>query len=194
MLRLLFAVVTFVAALAVAAPVFAHSEPAQITPGDGAVVTTPPGEIVITMSQDMARTAGANDIDVIDEEGNEVTVVAAVIDNATRRTLSVPLPSNLESGKYRVLWKTLSDEDGDTASGELSFRYDPAGIDFPGQVNLREELGAPTAEAGNSGAAAPPVIVGGGGGGASWILVTAVGAGMFALGAGVTFVLIQRKP
>ncbi|MGK2965253.1 MAG: copper resistance CopC family protein [Tepidiformaceae bacterium] len=178
------------AALIVASVVFAHAEPERVTPGNGAVVTTAPGEVVIQMTQDMARQPGANDIDVFDEQGNEVTGIAAVIDNATRRVLSVPLPIGLEPGTYRIRWKTLSDEDGDTEDGELTFKYDPAGPAFAGQENLREEVVAPTTEGGE---AAPPVLIASGDDGASWILVTAVGAAMFALGCGVTFIAIQKR-
>ncbi|HET7738022.1 MAG TPA: copper resistance CopC family protein [Tepidiformaceae bacterium] len=190
-MRLVVACAGGLAALILASAVFAHAEPERVTPGNGAVVTTAPGEIVIEMTQDLARQPGANDIDVFDDQGNEVTGIAAVIDNATRRVLSVPLPVGLRPGTYRIRWKTLSDEDGDTADGELTFRYDPAGPAVAGQENLRDDVAVPTPEAGQ---AAPPVLISSGDDGASWILVTAVGVAMFALGCGVTFVAIQKRP
>jgi hypothetical protein len=44
--------------------VFAHAEPAQVKPGLGANVTTVPTQVEIVMTQEMARRADANDIDV----------------------------------------------------------------------------------------------------------------------------------
>lgn len=175
------------------ASVFAHAEPVRVTPGDGAVLTRLPTEIVITMSQELARQAGANDIDVVDAAGNEVTVVAAIIDNGNRRILRVPMPPSLEPGLYTVRWKTLSDEDGDTDAGELSFEYDPQGAPSEGRVELRDDIAVPETTA--TMVAAPlPVTLQGDDGGLSWVLVAAVGTGAFVLGCGVTYVIVQKRP
>src|SRR6185436_1659036 len=113
------------AALAVATVAFAHAEPATVSPGDGAVLNSSPATVVIEMSQEMTRREGANDIDVLDAAGTEVTTVAATVDNNDRKKLSVPLPANLPAGKYVVNWKTVSADDGDSANGQLSFTIDP---------------------------------------------------------------------
>jgi copper transport protein len=169
----------------------AHAEPAKVTPGDGAVLNTPPSQVEITMSQEMARSGGQNDIDVFDASGKEVTAVAAVIDNGDRRKLSVPLPSNLSPGTYTVRWKTLSADDGDAANGTLTFTYDPAQTPSPGRQDLRPDLlGNATVETGST---SPPAAFGGGGG-TSWVLVAAVGVATFVLGSGGTFLLIQKRP
>ncbi|PFG74895.1 copper resistance CopC family protein [Tepidiforma thermophila] len=173
------------AALGWFAAAFAHAEPERATPGDGAVLNTPPGEIVLVMTQEMARQAGANDIDVLDAQGNEVTREPAVIDPADRRRLSVRLPADLPPGEYVVRWKTLSAEDGDTATGELRFRVDPSAAPERGRELLKESMlgGGPTP------AAVPPPAVTGGAGEVGWVLVAAVGAVLFVfgLGAGVVF-------
>jgi methionine-rich copper-binding protein CopC len=174
------------------ATAFAHAEPARVRPGLGAVVTTPPPIIEIEMTQEMARQEGANDIDVFDEAGREVTTVAAAIDNANRKLLSVAMPSQLEAGQYVVRWRTLSADDGDADEGEYAFRYDPNGTADPGQEQLKEEPATPTATATTDGGAAP--LPGGGGGGTSWVLVASVAVGMFVLGSGTTFLLVQRRP
>lgn len=176
------------------ASVFAHAEPALVAPGSEAVLNEPPTQIEIEMSQEMARREGANDIDVFNESGEEVTTVAAVIDNANRRKLSVPLPTSLPPGVYTVKWKTLSAEDGDPADGEYTFTIDPDGTAAPGKTNLRENL--PTAPAEEPGAQQPPaqnVDVSGGGAGTSWVLVTAVAVGCLVLGSGTTYLLVQKK-
>ena len=169
----------------------AHAEPAVIRPGDGAVLVAPPAEVVITMSQELFDRAGANDIDVLDSSGKEVTTVAAVIDRSDRTKLSVALPTALPTGTYTVKWKTLSAEDGDPAEGRLSFTYDPNGASNPGTEQLRKDiLGGETPGDGR----APSLSVGGSDNGVTWVLVAAVGIGMFVLGAGGTFLLVQRKP
>lgn len=179
-------------ALAVVVSAAAHAEPVKVKPGDGAVLNERPTGIEFQMSQELAREAGANDIDVFDADGHEVTAVAAVIDNADRSRLSVPLPADLLPGVYTVQWKTLSSEDGDPANGSIAFTYDPSAAPAAGKEVLREDL-----LGGNDagGATAAPVIdVGGDSAGVTWMLVAAVGVGMFAVGAGGTFLLVQKRP
>ncbi|MCL4241818.1 MAG: copper resistance protein CopC [Dehalococcoidia bacterium] len=180
-------------ALAVVALAAAHAEPVKVRPGDGAVLNERPAEVALDMSQEMAREAGANDIDVFDADGNEVSAVAAVIDNANRSRLTVPLPADLLPGRYTVEWKTLSSEDGDPASGTVSFTYDPAAAPAVGKEVLREDLLGGD-EPGGDVPAAQVVDIGGDAGGVTWVLVAAVGVAMFALGAGGTFLLVQKRP
>lgn len=168
----------------------AHAEPAKARPGDGAVLTSPPARVEIEMSQELARREGANDIDVFDASGAEVTTSPAVIDNADRRRISVSLPSPLAPGKYTVRWKSLSAEDGDTAEGALSFTYDPAGVASPGKETLREDL------LGLEETSEPPPaveVVPGESDGVTWVLVVAAALGMFVLGSGGTFLLVQKR-
>ncbi|MEX2081183.1 MAG: copper resistance protein CopC [Dehalococcoidia bacterium] len=191
-MRLASTVAAIGCALLSVATALAHAEPATVKPGHGAVVVEVPVEVVIVMSQDMARQAGASDIDVFDERGEEVTRIAAVIDNSDRRRISVPLPEDLAPGDYTVAWKTLSDEDGDADAGELSFRYDPAGTPDPGQEQLREDLVPPTQPPGD-GDNEPGLPVAGNETGRSWVLVLAVGAAMFVLGGGAGYLFVQKR-
>ncbi|WP_322796410.1 copper resistance protein CopC [Tepidiforma sp.] len=189
-LRLAAGAVGAVLALAAVASAAAHAEPVRATPGDGAVVTSPPPEIVLTMSQDLARQAGANDIEVLDAAGSDVTPGTAAIDPADRRRLSVALPADLAPGEYVVRWKTLSAEDGDPASGELRFRYDPAGTPNPGREVLKESvLGGATPAAA---APAPSAVGGGSDGDTSWVLVAAVAGAALVIGAGGMYLLTGK--
>jgi methionine-rich copper-binding protein CopC len=175
-------------AIAAVTSVFAHAEPATVQPGDGAVLAQPPTEVVIEMTQEMARQAGANDIEVFDPAARKITTVSAVIDNSDRKRISVPLPSGLAVGTYTVRWKTLSADDGDAANGQISFTFDPSKPASPGKENLVEVAAVPTAKA--------PATDGGfgsGGGGTSWVLLVAVAAGMLALGSGGTFLLVRKN-
>jgi methionine-rich copper-binding protein CopC len=183
-------------ALAAIAAAMAHAEPAIVSPGSGANVVSNPGQIQITMSQEMFDREGANDIDVIAEDGTEVTRVAAAVSRGDRRNISVALPADLQPGAYTVRWKTLSAEDGDTDEGEYTFTYDPSRPADPGQTNLREDVPAETPANGDNssdGPPAPAVGVSPGDDGMSWILVTAVGIAGLALGSGATFLLVQRR-
>ena len=171
---------TVVCALSMVLMVYAHAEPARVSPGSGAVVIEPPAEVVIEMSQEMHREAGV-----------EVTAVSAVVDNGNRRLLSVLMPGTLEPGRLTVRWKTLSSEDGDEAFGEYQFTFDPNGVADPGVEDVREDP-LPPAES----PTAPPgavIVADGGDGGVTWILVAAVGVGMLTLGSGVTFLLVQKR-
>jgi methionine-rich copper-binding protein CopC len=174
----------------------AHAEPAKVIPGLGANLVERPSQVEIVMTQDLARREGANDIDVLDSTGAEVTTIAAVIDNGDRRKISVPLPDDLKPGSYTVKWKTLSAEDGDAEDGEYVFVYDPSKPADPGRVELKEA--PPTVASGDGETGAPPAArtsptIGGGDDGMSWILVVAVGVAGLAIGGGATFLLVQRR-
>lgn len=190
----------FVAFLLGVASAFAHAEPASITPGAGAVLNEAPAQVIIVMSGEMAIRDGANDIDVFDAAGNEITVVAAIIDRSDRRRLTVALPSNLGPGKYTVKWKALSAEDGDPAEGppaddKITFTVDPAARANPGRTELRPDLLNPGGEetpAAENGQQSPAFSVTENEG-VTWVLVIAVGIAMFVVGAGGTFLLVQKR-
>ncbi|MBI5947725.1 MAG: copper resistance protein CopC [Chloroflexi bacterium] len=188
MRRLFFAAPAAIAALVVVTAVFAHAEPATVFPGDGAVLAAAPRSIMMTMTQELARQQGANDIDVVDAKGVEVTTEAAVISDTNRRLLSVNLPTSLPAGDYTVRWKTLSAEDGDGATGQTTFRIDPNAIPSPGKEVLKASvLGeTPTPAPGLADFAE-------GGGGTSWVLVTAVGLAALVAGAGAMYLLGPRR-
>lgn len=193
--RLLVFLVSLAGALSPVSLAAAHAEPARATPGDKAVVNTAPSEIVFEMSQEMARQEGQNDIDVLDAAGTEVTTIAAVIDNNDRQRLSVVLPSGLAPGTYTARWKTLSAEDGDPATGQTTFTYDPAATPSEGTVALRPDLlGGATSEATAAAPAPAALDLAGNDDGVTWVLVVAVGAAMFVLGAGGMFVFVRKQP
>ncbi len=167
--------------------VFAHAQPQTVKPGSGAVLNQAPSQIEMTMTETMARQGDANDIDVFDASGKEVTVVSAVIDNADRRKLSVPLPSDLAPGAYTVNWKTLSADDGDAANGSYTFIYNPAQSPSPGQEQLTPSLVGPdstpaASSFSNSSDAGTP-----------WVLLSSTAIGAFVLGGGLVFLLIQKR-
>lgn len=202
------ATATLVALLTVSAA-FAHAAPKTVSPGNGAVLSTPPTAVTIETVEDMARVAGANDIQVFDSSGKQVTTAPAVIKDTDRSNISVALPPGLAVGTYTVKWKTLSADDGDSASGTLSFTYDPSKPSSPGVVNLITPISgtaAATPAAATPSPAATPAqttatatvaavdtLTNGTPGSTSWVLVIAVGVGMLALGSGGTFLLVKKE-
>ena len=82
--------------LGVLTSVFADAGPVKFTPGDGAVLTAPPGEVSLDTLEEMSSTAGANDLIVDNAQGQKVTTSAASVD-AARLHMAVPLPAGLPS-------------------------------------------------------------------------------------------------
>jgi methionine-rich copper-binding protein CopC len=172
-----------------------------VKPGDGAVLNEGPSTIAISMSQEMFLREGANDIDVFDSAGREVTSVAAVVDRSDRRKLTVVIVQALEPGTYRVEWKTLSAEDGDAANGTLSFTLDPDADPDPGVEQLKEgppaTVPGENTTSGEGGAIdipPPAAALPGQQNGRSWVFVIAVGLISFTLGGGLTYLLVQKAP
>lgn len=192
-MRVIGPVASALLAIALVSSAMGHAEPQRVFPGVGAILVDRPAEVVLVMTQEMSREAGANDIDVFDDRGIEVTEVPASIDNADRRRLTVPLPASVAPGEYTVRWKTLSAEDGDTAEGSYRFTFDPTGTPSPGTEVVRDSLLGAAGED-NRDADTPPSLFESRDDGVTWVLVVAVGLGMFVIGAGGTFLLVQKRP
>jgi copper resistance protein C len=131
--------------LALAGVAFAHAEPTTVSPGDGAVLSTPPTQITMDTAEKMTTNAGDNTLIVVDASGKTVTTAAAVVDPATQSTLTVAVPAGLAVGTYTVKWATVSGADGDAASGSWSFTYDPSKTPTPGKTDLAASESAPPA-------------------------------------------------
>ena len=184
-----------VAALAFVATAYAHAEPSTVMPGDGAVLATSPGQIVIETTQNMARQAGANDIVVVDASGKVETTAEAVVDDTDRRRLTQTVPASLPPGVYTIKWKTLSADDGDAADGTFSFTIDPSKPPSAGTVTVSSAV----TTAPNTAVAQPAALqatapdAAGSPSGTSWVLVVAVGVAALAVGAGGTFLFVTKS-
>lgn len=113
-----------IAALA-AVPALAHARYLRSEPGDGAIVSAPPERIDIWFTQELFRRAGENWIHVENPEGDRAELGEAQVDDDDRAHLSVELLPELAPGSYRVSWRNLSADDGDSDQGEFSFTYNP---------------------------------------------------------------------
>jgi methionine-rich copper-binding protein CopC len=92
-------------------------------------VAAPPERVEIWFTQELFRRAGENWIRVFGPGERPSHVGEAQIDDDDRTHLWVMLEPGLESGQYRVEWRSLSAEDGDTDQGNFHFTLDPqAGV------------------------------------------------------------------
>lgn len=115
---------TLALAIALAAPltVLAHAELETATPADGAALTEPPTEIVLTFSEvlDPAKSSI-----VVAEAGGAQVASGGSVDttgDATRMTLALP---PLAAGEYEIRWTSASAVDGDLDRGTTRFSYAP---------------------------------------------------------------------
>jgi copper resistance protein C len=144
-----------VTTLLATAPVFAHARYKSSTPGTGEVITASPARVDIIFTEQIQKVSGTYDIEVTRDRGASVTAGAAVVDDADRHNLSVPLQPNLAPGRYVVNWKNTSDDDGDPVTGAFSFYVNaqPNAVDLENDRQLAqigfEEVTA-TAAAGNA--------------------------------------------
>jgi len=136
-----------------ASAAWAHSTLLGTSPGDGEVVTTPIGEVVLTFNE------------LVHQKFSTVVVTGpdgASYGNGSLQVIDAKVHQPvwpLHSGAYRVAWRVIS-ADGHPVSGEFGF-----------QVTLPPSL-EPTADPPSPQAA--PAAGGGGGGGTVWLAAAAV--------------------
>ncbi len=90
-------------------------------PDNGAVVSGAPSQVDAHFAEDIVRQSGTYGLKVTDSYGNEVDNQDTVIDDNDRRHMTVTLQQGIGPDTYNVHWWTVSDEDGDAASGDYSF-------------------------------------------------------------------------
>jgi methionine-rich copper-binding protein CopC len=119
--RLLLALVTLAALLALPSAVLAHAELASATPGPGDEVVGSPDEIVAAFTQDldMSRTA----MEVRNAAGQTVAEGPVLGDGPRELRLALP---ELPPGEYEVRWTSFSAEDGELERGSYTFTVLPA--------------------------------------------------------------------
>jgi methionine-rich copper-binding protein CopC len=112
-------------------------------------LTVAPTEVSITFTQEVQKVAGTYDLAVNKDRGPSVTAGPAVVNDADRTIMSVPLQADLADGRYVVRWKNVSDTDGDAAEGAFSFylNYEPNAVDLENDNQLDQigVEGTPTA-------------------------------------------------
>jgi len=112
-------------ALLLTVTAFAHAGYLRSEPGSEAVVAESPSRVDIWFTEELFRRQGENKITVIGPGEQPVQVGEAQIDDDDRTHLWVVLQPALPPGEYRVEWRSLSAEDGDTEEGSFLFTLDP---------------------------------------------------------------------
>ena len=110
--------ILLVAALALAFPagVSAHAELETADPPDGAVLSAPPAEIVLTFSEGLD--ASKSSLTLHDPSGTKIADGA--IDPAAPDTMRLVPPSSLAPGTYEIRW-TAAAADGHVENDTLHF-------------------------------------------------------------------------
>lgn len=104
-----------------AGSVSAHARLKESTPSVGEVLEASPAEVSITFTNDIQRIAGSYGIDVTNEGGQPVTAGPPVIDDDNRSLMTVPLQPALAPGRYVVMYRNVSDADGDPFEAGFAF-------------------------------------------------------------------------
>jgi methionine-rich copper-binding protein CopC len=104
-----------------ATAVSAHARRKSSTPEAGEVLAASPASVAIVFTQEVQKISGTYGIDVNDEAGTNVTAGDAVIDDADRTKMSVALQPDLPPGRYVVMFRNVSDADGDEFEAGFAF-------------------------------------------------------------------------
>ena len=169
----------------------AHAELETASPPAGGVVTSLPASMVLTFSEEVRP--GAVSVQVTGPDGDRVDAGDAAVDltDPERTTVKVSLFGG-GPGEYAVHWETISNIDGDSASGDYKFTVSAQEATSPettvGTPDATEAAPQPTATAENIGNPLASTE----GDFDSRAFAISVGAGLLALAAIVAFWFMIR--
>jgi copper transport protein len=119
-----------------ATPAFAHAVLLQTTPGEGAVLTTPPK--AVSLRYDEQVTVDPGGIRVYDTRGNRVDTGS--ITNPSADVVSVAVHPHLADGAYVVTWRVIS-ADTHPVQGAFTFQVGlAANATAPNVTGLAQQL------------------------------------------------------
>ncbi|MGI9016052.1 MAG: copper resistance CopC family protein [Euzebya sp.] len=113
------ALIIMIGVLLHATPALAHTDLAESSPADGAVVQDPPSEVILTFTE--ALSPGDVLVTVIDPNGDDLVAAPATVEGTQ---VLIPLNLAVTPGDHAVAFTVVAD-DGDLVSGEVSFVFDP---------------------------------------------------------------------
>lgn len=96
----------------------AHAHLKNAEPAAGSTVESAPGHLMLHFTEALEPTFSA--ADVTDSQGKPVKTAKAVVDDADKSALIVPLEDVLPSGKYTVNWHVVA-VDGHKTKGDYTF-------------------------------------------------------------------------
>jgi hypothetical protein len=83
-------------------------------------VAESPAQIKVIFKQEIARSGGLPTLEVVSEEGDLVSS-NAILNDDDRTEMTADLNPGLPDGRYSVIWRTLSADDGEDATGAFFF-------------------------------------------------------------------------
>ena len=112
---------TLAAATGTARPALAHAELRASEPGEGAVLSAPPGRISLSFTEPTQVTS----LRLLDEAGRERPPRREGERTAATREARAAVQGALPPGAYKIEWRGAS-ADGHVGGGAVSFRIEPA--------------------------------------------------------------------
>ena len=107
----------FALAAGVSAAAFAHAHLVTSSPAAGAVLKTPPTELMLRFTE--ALEVEFCTVSLTDESGHQIETAKPTLDPADSKVLHVAL-APLAKHKYKVAWKAVS-VDSHTTNGSFAF-------------------------------------------------------------------------
>ncbi|WP_032391696.1 copper resistance CopC/CopD family protein [Rhodococcoides fascians] len=129
-----FVMISLVLALGAPALASAHASLLEVTPGEGTVAAESPDEVTLRYDEAVGISSGA--VKVLAPDGSRVEL-GEIATRDEGRVVAAPLPSQLGSGTYTVLWRVLS-EDTHSIFGASAFSV--------GEVSATAASGAASAQ------------------------------------------------
>lgn len=179
-----------------ALPAVAHDSLIETTPATGSVVETAPAMLVLRFRDNVLDLS--SQVIVRDPVGDVVVDDEGVIEATT---LSVPLPTDLVDGTYRVVWRVVAG-DGHPLQGAFEFSVGAASEPLPSAVPSEgsfSETAAGDKDAGDTAAGdtalgSTAAVADGGDGTSGGTLALAIGGGLAAVAAATAVLLWRRRP
>ncbi|EAS0615718.1 copper homeostasis periplasmic binding protein CopC [Salmonella enterica] len=99
-------------------PALAHARLKSAEPAAGSTVESTPGQLTLHFTEALEPTFST--VSVTDSQGETVKTQKAVIGDADKSALIIPLEDTLPSGKYTVDWHAVA-VDGHKTQGDYTF-------------------------------------------------------------------------
>lgn len=141
--------------LLLCAPALAHARLEEAYPGDGDVLSEPPGQVQLRFSEPIE--AEFSPVEVYDQQDNRVDEDDARVSSNNSNLLVIDL-EELPEGSYTVNWRVTS-ADGHPVSGANEFVVDPSAADAGDPIEPVEKS-AEQEEAGSVFGVVPVTVLG----------------------------------
>ncbi len=104
----------------------AHADYERSDPAADAVIDSAPAQLQVWFNQELFRREGANELAVFGPDEAQVDLGDTEVDDEDRTLMRVSLSPDLPNGTYRVVWRSLSADDGHPGEGAFVFHVGAA--------------------------------------------------------------------